>query len=131
MVRARGDVDVHANRPVIERGDRLLVDPAGCDRRKRGHRDRDLLTKPRLGGEPLRCSQLRVGENPRVRVVLEQPVVHARKPGEHDVGRGQVPKVLERESGAIDVNRTGNAGCGAGTGQFESVFTQAASIDLE
>ena len=64
VMRPRRDVDVHADGFVDERGDRLLVDAARGDRGEGRDRDRYALAKPRLRGNPLRCSQLRIGKRP-------------------------------------------------------------------
>ena len=48
VMRARRDVDVHADVLVVERGDRLLRRAAGGDRRERRDRDRHALAESRL-----------------------------------------------------------------------------------
>ena len=71
---------------VVER-DWLLVDAAGRDRRERRHRHRHFLSELRLRGDALGRAQLRVGEDPRVAVVLEQPVVDAGHSGHETSAR--------------------------------------------
>ena len=56
VMRARRDVDVHADVLVVERGDRLLRRAAGGDRRERRHRHRHLLAESRLRRRCLRRS---------------------------------------------------------------------------
>ena len=51
VMRPRRDVDVHADRFVDERGDRLLVDAAGGDRREGRHRHGHALAEARLRGD--------------------------------------------------------------------------------
>ena len=62
VVHPRRDLDVHANGAVGERGDRLLVDAAGGDRRKGHARHRHIVAEPRGRGDAVRRAQLRVGE---------------------------------------------------------------------
>ncbi len=86
VVRARQDVDVHADVLVDERRDRLLVDASRRDWRKRRHRHRHAVAEAGLGGDPFRRAELRVRERARIRVVLEQPVVDRRHAGDEDIG---------------------------------------------
>ena len=48
VVRARRDVDVHADVLILKRRDRLLGDAARCDGREGRHRNGNLLAEPRL-----------------------------------------------------------------------------------
>ena len=89
-MRARRDVDVDADVPVVERRDRLLVDAAGGDRRECRDRHGHFFAESRLRRDAFRGAQLRIGQHACVRVVLEQTIVERRHAGHEDVGTRQV-----------------------------------------
>ena len=62
VMRARRDVDVHADVLVVERGDRLLRRAAGGDRREGRDRHRHAFAEPRLRRHAFGRAQLRVRE---------------------------------------------------------------------
>ena len=130
MVHTRQDVDVDPDVLVVERRDRLLIDPARCDGSERRHRDRDPLAEPGLSCDAFGRAQLRVREGPGVHVVLQQSIVDTRYTGKHDVRRRESAQILERQAGFVDVRATGDAVRARGR-QPEPIFPQAGAIDLE
>ena len=90
VMRARRDVDVHADVLVVERRDRLLRDAAGRDRREHRDRHRHTLAEPRLRGHAFRRAELGVRQRPRVAVGLQQSIEEARHVRQEDVGRAEV-----------------------------------------
>ena len=85
VVQPRRDLDVDADGAVGERGDRLLVDAAGGDRREGHARHRHVVAEARRWRQAVRRAQLRVGERAARAVGLEQPVVEAGQAGDEDV----------------------------------------------
>ncbi len=86
----------------------------------------------RLRGDALGRAQLRVGQRPRVRVVLEQPVVdagHARQAATSDAVR--LRRSCERQAGAVDVGRCRRCRSEPGRRELQAVLPQARAIDLE
>ena len=86
MMRARRDVDIHADGLVVERRDRLRLNTAGGDRRKGRDRHGNTLAEPRLGRHAFGRPQLWIGQYARRAIALQQPVIERRKVGEQHVG---------------------------------------------
>src|SRR5215510_11228618 len=74
-MRTRRDVQVHADVLVIERGDRLLLDAAGGNRRERRDRYGNALAESRLRRHSLGGPELRIRQRARARVALQKPVI--------------------------------------------------------
>ena len=106
-----------------------LMPPAG-DRSKDGHRDRHLFAELRLRRDAFRRAELRVGEDARVVVVLEQAVVDARHAGHEDISSGQVRQILERQAFAVHVDGAGNP-WRSGRRYLQAKLAQARAVDLE
>ena len=132
MVRPRRDVDVDADVAVGERRDRLLVDAAGRDGGERDLRHRDFLTEPRLGRQSVGGSQLRVREDARVRVLLQQPIVQAGQVREEDVALAQVGELFERQPAwLVDVDLAGDPDVVARRQNLDAVLLEPRAIDLQ
>ena len=95
-----------------------------------GHRD--LLAEPRLRGQPFGGAQLRIRQHPRVRVVLEQPIVDGRAGREEHVRLGEVPERSSVRSGGVDVTDPAMPGDFAGLAQhLEAVLAQTGAIHFQ
>jgi len=130
-VGARDQADVDTDRLVVELRLRLDGHTALRDGGDGERRDGDALAElgDRFGavGHP----DVRVGQDPRVRVRLEQPVVEHRDVRHQDVGLTEVAQGLERDAvlAAGDRRRSVDASR-AGRGELQPVLLESRAVDL-
>ena len=101
MVCIRGDIDVDANIPVIERNDWLLRYASLRKGRKGRNWHRHLLAEARLGRLPFRRSQMRIRQRVGVRISLQQSIVQPRQRRNGNVRRREVRNIVKRK-GKVD-----------------------------
>ena len=86
----------------------------------------------RLRRQAVRRAQLRIGEDARVAVLLQQPVVEARQVREEDVALAQVGELLEGQPALlVDVDLPGDADVVARRENLDAVLLESRAIDLE
>jgi hypothetical protein len=73
---------------------------------------------------------LRVGQHPRTRVGLQQPVEQGGEARQEDIGRGQRLEIPDGQRGLIDGHRAVDARRSRRR-DLDAVFLEAAAIDFE